>query len=223
MSEIPLANSDRNAVAEADVVLSVNSPIVALNVATRVAPFLKKGRLFADLNTSSPRLKESIAQVVEANGALFVDVALMAPVPGRGLRTPVLVSGSGAEQFEKIFAPLGMPVKSLGTQPGAAIQRKLLRSVFMKGMAAVVIESLSSAERAGQREWMWQEIVSVFNEANESLMHRLIEGSHKHAVRRVEEMRAAAELLRELNTPPRVTIAAQEWLDDLSKKQSLNG
>ena len=223
LREIPLAESDQSAVAEADVVLSVNSAAVALDVATRLAPFLRTGKLFADLNTSSPRLKEAIARVIEAHGALFADVALMAPVPGRGLRTPALVSGSGAEQFVAIFAPLGMPVQSVGPRPGAAARQKLLRSVFMKGLAAVVLESLAAAERVGCREWMWKEIARELTEADESLLRRLVEGSYRHAARRIEEMRAAAELLKEVQTPPHVTMASLEWLKGLARTAEGSG
>ena len=79
----------------ADVVLSVNAASVAADVAGSVAGALDPGAVFADLNTASPGAKRAVAAIVEPSGARFADVALMAPVAGRGLRTPALASGPG--------------------------------------------------------------------------------------------------------------------------------
>ena len=78
----------------------------------------------------------------------FVDVALMTPVPGRGLRTPSFASGPGAERYAAAMRPLGVPVEVVGERAGDASTRKLLRSVTMKGLAALVIEALRG--RAGR-------------------------------------------------------------------------
>ena len=139
------AESDRAAVAGADVVLSVNAAAVALAVAHGVAGELASGTLYADLNTASPRLKQELAETLPVQ---FVDVALLGVVPSLGLATPALASGSGAQRFVDLFQPLGMPVEVVGRRPGDAAGLKLLRSVFMKGMAAAAIESIEAA-RAG--------------------------------------------------------------------------
>ena len=83
--------------------------------------------------------------------ALFADVALVGVVPNTGLPTPALASGDGAERFAEIFRPLGMPVEVVGSRPGDAAGLKLLRSVFMKGLAAAAIETLEAAGRLAQR------------------------------------------------------------------------
>src|SRR6516225_6825067 len=54
---------------------------------------LAPGTLYADLNTSSAGLKLRLAAMAEQRGVAFADVAMMSPVPGRGIRTPMLVSG----------------------------------------------------------------------------------------------------------------------------------
>src|SRR5438105_1103207 len=96
VSQIPLATSAQAAAERADVILSINIASVALMVARDLLPILRPGQIFADLNTSAPALKRELALLIEPTGAAFVDLALMAPVPGHGLRTPALVSGSGA-------------------------------------------------------------------------------------------------------------------------------
>src|SRR5690606_18089105 len=92
--------------------------------------------VFAEMNTSSPALKREVAEVVEPSGALFADVAVMSNVPGKGLRTPLLACGPGAERLAALLRPYGASVDLLAGEIGDAAGRKLLRSVFMKGFGA---------------------------------------------------------------------------------------
>jgi 3-hydroxyisobutyrate dehydrogenase-like beta-hydroxyacid dehydrogenase len=171
------------------------------------------GQLYADLNTGPPSLKAELAATVEP--ALFVDVALMGPVPGNGLRTPCLVSGSGAPAYAELLEPLGVSVEVVGEEPGQAAERKLLRSVFMKGIAAAAIESLAAARAAGCEDWLHAELADVFEGASPALLERLLSGSRIHAARRVHEMRAASAMLADLQVEPRVSEAARGWLEQL--------
>ncbi|GAA6733935.1 NAD(P)-dependent oxidoreductase [Thermus oshimai] len=211
------AGSEAEAAAGSDLILSVNWARVALEVAERVAPVLRPGQVYADLNTASPALKERIARCLAPTGALFADVALMSPVPGRGLRTPALAAGPGAEAYRALLAPLGAPVRVVGEKPGAAQARKLLRSVFFNGLAAAVGEALEGARRLGLEEEIRKEIAQSLKEADEGLVERLVEGSRKHAQRRYEEMLAAAELLEGVGVEPLLARATAAWLRGLVK------
>ena len=124
----------------------------------------------------------------------------------------MLVSGAGAERFAELFRPLGMPVEIVGLRPGDAAGLKLLRSVFMKGVAAAALESIGSAKAVGVEEHVRAEIASVLGEP---LLERLLAGSRLHAARRAEEMRAAAAYVEELGVEPRVSRAAAAWLEQL--------
>src|SRR4051794_986754 len=147
------ARDEAEAVRGADLVLSVNAAAVAPDVARAAAGGLRRGQLYADLNTSAPALKRELAGVIEPTGAAFADVGLLRPVPGNGIRTPALVSGPGASAFAQAMAPLGMPVTEVGPDPGEAAARKLARSVFMKGLTAAIAESLAAAEGGGWAGW----------------------------------------------------------------------
>src|SRR5204862_192226 len=149
---------------------------------------LREGQVFADLNTAAPALKRDLADLIGGTGAAFADVALMRPVPGNGLATPALASGRGAEPFAAALGPLGMPVTIVGEQPGEAAARKLARSVFAKGLAAAIGESLAAAERLGFEEWLYADLARTLESADAALLQRLIDGSRVHAARRVEEM-----------------------------------
>jgi 3-hydroxyisobutyrate dehydrogenase-like beta-hydroxyacid dehydrogenase len=208
-----------DAAAPAQVVVSVNTAAVALEVAEAVAPVLGPEHVYADLNTAAPALKRAIAGAIEARGAAFADVALMEPVPDWGARTPALASGSGAERFATAFGEFGMPVTCVGAEPGAAAARKLARSVFMKGQAAAIGEALAAAERLGCEDWMHADIESTLTRADGRLLRRLVEGSRKHAARRVDEMAAAVAMLEELDVEPRVAAATQAWLQSLAESR----
>jgi 3-hydroxyisobutyrate dehydrogenase-like beta-hydroxyacid dehydrogenase len=203
------AASDVEAVRGADVVLSLNAAAVALDVARSVAASLRADAVYADLNTAAPTLKRELAGAVPV---AFADVALVGVVPSTGLRTATLASGAGAERFAELFRPLGMPVDVVGAEPGDAAGLKLLRSVFMKGIAAAALESLEAAQAAGVEARVRTEIASVLGEP---LLERLLTGSRLHAVRRAEEMHAAAEHVRDLGVPPRIATAAAAWLEQL--------
>jgi 3-hydroxyisobutyrate dehydrogenase-like beta-hydroxyacid dehydrogenase len=203
------AESALDAVHGADVVLSLNAAAIALDVANGVAGDLRGDTLYADLNTASPQLKRDIAEALPVQ---FADVAITGVVPTTGLGTRALASGAGAELFAELFRPLGMPVEVVGSNPGDAAGLKLLRSVFMKGMAAAAIESLEAARAAGVEDRVRADIAAVIGEP---LLERLLSGSQAHAARRVDEMHAAAAYVDELGIEPRIASAAVAWLAQL--------
>lgn len=208
------------AVAGADLVLSLTTAAHALDAAESIAPSLIAGQLYADLNTTAPALKRELAAAIAKTGAGFADVALLGPVPARGLGTPALAAGGGAERFAELVRPLGMPVEVVGSEPGDAAGLKLVRSVFMKGLAASVLESVEAAKRRGAEPWLRAEIAEVIGEP---LLERLISGTVTHAARRLDEMKAAAAYLEELGVEPRISRAAAEWLDALADERTRPG
>jgi len=206
------------AAAGTEIVISANSAAAALDAARSVRPALRGGQVFADLNTAAPSLKRELAEVVADAGASFADVALIGPVPGNGLRTRALVSGEGAEAFAAVMGPLGMPVTTVGRDPGAAAARKLARSVFAKGLAAAIGESLAAAEQLGFEEWLYADLERTLEDADGALLQRLIEGSRLHAARRVGEMEAAVGMLEEAGVEPRIASASEAWLRSLARE-----
>jgi 3-hydroxyisobutyrate dehydrogenase-like beta-hydroxyacid dehydrogenase len=198
------------AVADATVVLSLVTAAAAHDAAAAVLSALQPGAIYADLNAAAPALKRELAAFVPS----FVDVALLGAVTVDGLATPALASGPSADRFAALFEPLGMPVEVVSDQPGDASGLKLLRSVFMKGIAAAALESLAAAEAAGRRDWLEAQLADVITP---ELLRRLVEGSRRHAARRVEEMDAACELLESLGVEPRIAAASRAILADLGE------
>jgi len=183
-------------------------------------PALRDGTIWADLNTASPGQKADLVEKLAARDVPVVDVALMAPVPGRGLRTPMLVSGDGAARYAEILAGLGASVTIQPGAAGQAISRKLLRSVFYKGVAAAVVEALDAAEAAGCADWLRDNIRAELAGADERTIDRLVDGTHRHARRRADEMTAAAEQVTELGVSSRIAAAARDQLIDLRDRDT---
>ncbi len=205
------ADDPATSVSRSTIVLALTTASSALAAAESALPALREGAIYADLNTTSPALKQEIAAVV--TGARFADVALLGPVPARGLATPALAAGAGARAFANVFRPLGMPVDVVSDRPGDAAVLKLLRSVFMKGLAASALESLRAGEAAGHAPWLERVIAAV---AGDALLERLVVGSRRHAARRVDELDAARELLLEFGIEPRIAAASAAVLADLA-------
>jgi 3-hydroxyisobutyrate dehydrogenase-like beta-hydroxyacid dehydrogenase len=209
---------EAEAVADAGLVLSVNSSHDAMTALTNALPGLRPGTVWADLNTASPGLKVRLQEAAGAEVPV-VDVALMSPVPGKGLRTPMLVSGPAAQRYADLLVPLGAEVTVQPGPVGEAISRKLLRSVFYKGLAAAVVEALAAAEEAGCADWLAGNISAELAGFDSRTIDRLVQGTHTHARRRADEMTAAAEQLTELGVPPRIAAAARDWLVELRDAQ----
>jgi 3-hydroxyisobutyrate dehydrogenase-like beta-hydroxyacid dehydrogenase len=211
--------SEAEAARGVDLVLSVNSAKAAVDAFRAGRPALGPGALWADLNTASPGVKRELAGIAEAGGVPFADVAIMAPVPGRGLRVPMLASGDGADRYAGLLTPLGADIEVLAGPAGLAASKKLLRSVFYKGMAASIVEALEAARAAGHEQWLREHIAAELAAADARSVERIVDGTARHALRRAAEMEAAADMLTELGVPPLMADASRVLHERLSRTQ----
>lgn len=200
------------AVEDAEIVLALVAEADMATAVSQAAGAIPPGACYADLGAGSPGRKRELAAVAERHGFSFVDVGLMAIVPGNGAATPALAAGDAAERFVAAMAPLGMRVEAIPGGPGAAAARKLLRSVVTKGLSALVLEALRGAEAAGCRDWLWDNVCHQITTADEAFLVRLVEGTRAHSRRRTDEMAASASMLAELGVDPRMTRSTVELL-----------
>jgi 3-hydroxyisobutyrate dehydrogenase-like beta-hydroxyacid dehydrogenase len=135
----------------------------------------------------------------------------------------MLASGPAAGQFAAALGPLGATVDVLPGPPGTAAARKLVRSVYYKGLAAAVTEALQAAAAVGCEDWLRATIAAELAAMSSATLDRLEQGSIRHARRRADEMAAAAELLAELGVPARIARASEQWLRDLMAKSADEG
>jgi 3-hydroxyisobutyrate dehydrogenase-like beta-hydroxyacid dehydrogenase len=211
-------SGDADAVRDAELVISLVAGHEARAALAAALPALPAGTLWADLNTTSPGLKAALA--ADAPGVDVVDVALMSPVPGYGLRAPMVAAGPAAARFAALLGPYGAGVSIVDGPVGTAMSRKLLRSVVYKGLAAAVLEALDGARAAGCEDWLREHLAGELAGFDAATLGRLVEGSHRHASRRRDEMAAAAEQLRELGLQPRMAAATEQVLAALSRRSA---
>ncbi len=209
-----------DAVTDADLVLSLTGGKAALRAATGLAPHLPATALYADLNAGSAALKKQIAAVITSeSGAQFADVSVVGSVPTHGAQTPLVVSGDGARRAAELFGTIGAPVEDIAGEPGDASRRKLLRSSFMKGLGALIVESVAIGRAAGAEEWVREQIAGELS-TGRSAVERLHDGTVKHADRRGIEADAAVCLADELGVRPvsaRATAEIHHALADQAK------
>jgi 3-hydroxyisobutyrate dehydrogenase-like beta-hydroxyacid dehydrogenase len=202
------AASDAEAVAGADLVLSLNSAADAVPALAASLDALAPGAVWADLNTASPAVKRRLADIGAGRGVPVADIAMMAPVPGNGLHVPMLASGE-AQQAAVTLRGYGADIEVLDGPAGLAATRKLLRSVFYKGMSASIVEALEAAAAAGLEDWLRPHIAAELAAADAATVERIVTGTPRHAVRRAHEMAAAAEMLTELGVSPIMADASR--------------
>lgn len=203
------------AVRPADLVLSVTSGVDAKLALLQSLEAIRSDAVYADLSSGSPQMKVDLAEYAAKRDLDFADVALMAMVPGNGLATPSLAAGSGADRYTETLNELGGRVETVGGPPGTAAAKKLLRSIMMKGTAAVMVEAVRAGAAIDDLEWLWSNLSAEVGGADERWMRRLVTGSKTHAERRKAEMEAAAELLGDLDVPSVMTRATVESLAQL--------
>jgi 3-hydroxyisobutyrate dehydrogenase-like beta-hydroxyacid dehydrogenase len=202
-----------DAVAEADFILSFTGSVDAKVALGQAIDSIPETAVYADFASASAGLKRELAQTASVSGFKFCDVALMAMVPGNGIKTPAMLAGNGAADLNALLSPLGMPIEIVSENPGDAAERKLLRSVVIKGLAGLLIESLEGAHKAGCEEWLWDNLVNEFTAMDHEMLTRLVQGTAVHAERRFHEMEASAQQLGELGVEPLMTRSTVANLD----------
>lgn len=211
---VRLANSNAEAARGADIILSVNLSAVAEAVAAEVLPVLAPNQLYAELNTASPGTKRAVATILQPSGVGVVDVAIMAPVPPKGILTPFLIAGPGAALFHEKLAPWGLDISVLSDEVGEAATRKLLRSIVYKGVAAVIGEAVAAGQSFGLEPYIREQIRSVIG-GNDALIDRFLEGSKTHALRRSHEIEAVVSMLTDHAVEPVMSRATLQSLKNL--------
>jgi len=178
------------------------------------APLMEQGTVYVDPSSSAPETKAQNAEVVSAAGALYVDAAVLGTATLSGLAVPLLAAGPGAPRFAEIAGRIGMDVVPAGLVPGDAARAKLIRSVYMKGRDALLVEMLEAAETAGVRRLVVESIARAPGEqvTFDRLVERVLPALSLHAERRADELCDAAEVLDLLGVAPGMTRAAAERL-----------
>ncbi|MBV9004422.1 MAG: NAD(P)-dependent oxidoreductase [Solirubrobacterales bacterium] len=207
------AGSVSEAVRGADVVIAAVPAASATEVVEACSSHLRQGQLYVDPSSSLPAVKRSAAELVESAGSEYVDAAVLGTVVTAGARVPMLAAGSGAPRWRNEASAVGLNVTAIDGTAGDAALVKLLRSVFMKGRDALVLEMLLAARRHGVQD----AVLSSIGGAGEqvpfpSLAERVMCSLAIYAERRADELADAASLVREVGIDPLMTEAGESRL-----------
>jgi 3-hydroxyisobutyrate dehydrogenase-like beta-hydroxyacid dehydrogenase len=199
----------------ADYVFSTVTTAVARAAARQCAEHLRKGQAYVDLNATDAAAKHEIAAIVSGSGAAFVEGALLGAVGVTGAKTEILLGGPHARAAEGVLAgELGLNARFYSEEIGKASTFKMLRSVFSKGMEALLIEFLVAGERAGIREDLWAEVTGLF--ARQPFDKVALNWVRTHAgahERRYHEVKQVVEVVRELGIEPTLTGATLRFFE----------
>lgn len=196
---VAVARSPEEAVAGAELVFSAVTADQSLVAARAAAPSLGPGQVLFDINSVSPGRKRESAALLGTTGAAYIDMAVMAPVHPRGHRTPALLAGPVDEKISRILLACGFAFETVGPEAGAATAIKMVRSLFVKGLEAITVETLIAAEASGCRETVLASLKASYPGLGlDELAPYQFERTIRHGRRRAAEMRESAVTLDEL-------------------------
>jgi 3-hydroxyisobutyrate dehydrogenase-like beta-hydroxyacid dehydrogenase len=200
--------------AQSNLIISAVTASSALAVAEAVAPHIRPGSFFLDLNSASPGTKQRAAAVIDAAGAHYVEAGVMTSVPPHGIRVPMLLGGPHAARLQPVLAALGMETAVASEQLGIASATKMCRSVMIKGLEALVLESYATARHYGVEDAMIATLQETFpgidwTKQGAYFFSRVAQ----HGQRRAEEMREVANTVREAGFEPFMASAIAQKHD----------
>src|SRR5690348_8977077 len=208
-------------------ILSTVTSDQAATAAGQNAPHLTAQHLYADLNSVSPAVKQGIARTIQAAGARFVEIAMMAPVPPYGHRVPILSGGGAAAEFAERMKPYGMRIEVVSREVGTAAATKMFRSIMVKGMEALMTECVLGAGRYGAEQGVFASLAESYPGMDwHTLADYMIGRVVEHGERRAREMEEVAETLESIGIEPimaEATARRMDWSAKSGLKQHFHG
>jgi 3-hydroxyisobutyrate dehydrogenase len=206
--------------AASDCVISAVTASQAVAVAEASAPGLAAGTWFLDFNSASPGAKIRAAEHVDGVGGRYVEGAVMTSIPPFRIRVPLLLGGPQAAALAPLLNALGFAARAGAEKLGVASATKMCRSVMIKGLEAMVIESFTSARAHGVEDAVLASLAETFpgidwERQGTYFFQRVVQ----HGRRRAEEMREASVTVREAGLDPwsaSGTAERQAWVADLA-------
>jgi len=206
------------AVEGADWIFAAVTADQSLEAAKSALPALKPDHLYIDINSVSPGRKKETAELVEATGAAYLDMAVMAPVHPRGHATPVLIAGKTAGSLEPILAAHGFSFETVSREAGDATAIKMVRSLFVKGLEALTVETMLAARVSGCLDRVMGSLAETFPGLGwPRNIEYMFERTLRHGIRRAAEMREVAKTYDELGLVGRLADAVADVQENQGK------
>lgn len=202
--------------ADADWVFSAVTADQSLLAIEPLVPHLRQGQVVIDINSVSPDRKRETSARVQESGARYLDMAVMAPVHPRKHQTPILLAGPDAERLLPDLLELGFSGSIAGDRPGAATAIKMVRSLFVKGLEAITVETLLAAEASGCFDEILASIAGSFPGLDWPRFGEYqFDRTTTHGRRRAAEMRESAATLDALGLHGQLAHAIADVQDSM--------
>ena len=207
------------AVAGAQAIFSVVTADQAHAAALSALPGLSAGALFLDCNSCAPQTKARSAERIEAAGGAYVDVAVMAPVHPRLHRTPLIDQRPArASRGGRALAALDMAASIHDGPVGSSSAIKMIRSIMIKGLEALVCECVLAGRKAGVDEVVLASLDETFPGFDwRKRAAYMLERVMRHGERRAAEMREVALTVDLLGLEGAMSRAAVGWQQRLGE------
>ena len=204
MGFVHAAGGMAEAVSGSPIVISAVTAGDCLEAAVEAAASLASGAFYLDLNSVSPPTKLEAARAIEAAGGRFVEAAVMSPIAPKRIASPIWLGGPHAREFLPLAHSLGFSGSAVRSERiGQASAAKMCRSVIVKGVEALLAESLLTARRYGVEDEVLASLQDLFPVDDwHKLARYMIARSLRHGGRRAEEMREAAHTVAEAGIEP---------------------
>jgi len=196
----------------APAVFSLVTADQAFTAAEQAAAVIGSNAFYFDCNSCSPDTKRRSAKIIEAAGGRYVDTAVLAPVHPALHRTPLLLSGPHADDGAALLTTWDMIVDVIAGGVGKASAVKMIRSVMVKGLEALVLECVLAARTAGIDQEVMESLEKTYPGFDwHGRAAYMMERVTTHGIRRAAEMRESAKTVRELGLSGAMTDGTVVW------------
>lgn len=209
-----------DAVSGANVVFSLVTADQTLAAARSAIGSISKGTLYFDCNSCAPETKREAAALIGSTGARYIDLAILSPIYPQRHKSPMLICGTSSDEASDILTRLHMNAAIIEGDVGKASTIKMMRSVMIKGMEALMAECAVASRKAGVSEYVFASLdrsypgIDWLAKCTYNLERMMVHGS-----RRAAEMREVALTVEQLgleNPMTRATVGWQQTIGDLN-------
>ena len=214
-----------------NIIISLVAPTAAPEVARQACSEIA-GKFYLDLNAASLKTKEAAAAVIQGAGGRFIDGAIMGPLKRQRHQVSTVVSGEAAAELAGALQGWGMDVRAIGTKVGLASTVKMIRSVYTKGLEAIVVEFMVAAHRFGATDQVFDSLEEIlelgpFLLPFRQMVSELVLEQVEFAGRRAAEMEQVVNTMEELGVEPlmaRGTLQRLRWVaDEIKLRERFEG
>jgi 3-hydroxyisobutyrate dehydrogenase-like beta-hydroxyacid dehydrogenase len=195
---------------QCDIVLSLVTAAVAEVVTSEVSRAQWTGT-YIDCNSISPKEKQLLARLLPPG--CYVDAAVLGNVTGPQVSAQLALSGPRADEAAAHLTTAGFRVSVAGHDVGDASAVKMCRSIFMKGVECLFLETMLAADAFGVGDAVLATIDETFSSLGlRGTAEMLITTHATHCGRRSDEMRQVVSMLEELGLPRDLSRASVDIL-----------